>query len=109
MDNQLYPPNDHDLLIVVSTKLTQLSLDIKSLNDNLSAKVTAIEAKTVLYDQYFAEFPLKDINTQLQKNSKWINDFRLTWKIVLALVLGTGSFVTWALVNLINFFKLNGR
>lgn len=105
MENSL-PTPDHDLLIRVDTKLTQLSLDVKDVKDGLTSRVSVLEAKTTSYDQILAEYPPQKNVTLLMAHEKWINDFKLTWKLLVALSVGLSSLITFILVTILNFLNI---
>lgn len=111
MDNQnVLPTPDHDLLIRVDTKLTQLSLDVKDVKDGLTGRVSVLETKTIAYDQILAEYPPKRNVDMLYAHEKWINDFKLTWKLVISMSIAISSVITFILMalgqtlNIIGFF-----
>lgn len=106
----IYPVNltDHDLLIRVDQKLTILSESVAKTNDGLTERLGKVEAKIVYYDQILAEFPPAKGTEQVNANTKWISDFKLTWKLIIAMVVTGSSVITFLLMALGNIFHIIG-
>lgn len=103
-----YPVNmsDHDLLIRVDQKLTQLSVDVVKATDGLTQRVAVLEAKASGYDQTLAEYPPTKLVNMLMTHEKWINDFKITWKTTLAVSIGMGSLITFILTAVLGVLKI---
>lgn len=117
MDNQsppqqtaIYPVNltDHDLLIRVDQKLTTLSDSVSKTNDGLTERLRVVENRIIYYDQVLAEFPPAKGLEQLNANSKWISDFKLTWRLIIGMVVAGSSLITFTLMALGNIFHIIG-
>lgn len=104
----VYPVNmtDHDLLIRVDQKLSQLSLDVGKTNDGLTSRIGTLEGKISIYDRTLAEYPPGKLTPMLLAHDKWINDFQITWKTRLALATGMGSLITFILTALLAIFHI---
>lgn len=100
--------NDHDLLIRVDTKLTQLSVDVKEVKDGTNARIAALESKSLLYDKIIAEYPPEKYAPIVFKNQQDIHDFKLTYKVGVAIAAGVGAFVTWVLTTFNNVTHVFG-
>lgn len=109
MDNQsqqpvqpqlVYPVNmtDHDLLIRLDQKVTQLSLDVGKTNDGLTSRLGIVENRIIFYDQLLVEYPPKTNREMVLAHDKWIGDFKLTWKIILSITIALSSIITFTLM-----------
>lgn len=112
MDNTqpTYPVSmtDHDLLIRLDQKMNQLSEDMKGMKDGLSSRVAILESKAIAYDQLLVEYPPAKNVEQLRTNTKWIDDFKLTWRIILGMSIGVSSVITFILMALGQVFHIVG-
>jgi|GEM_PF-4163650 hypothetical protein len=109
MDQQpSYPVNmtDHDLLIRVDQKLSQLSLDVVKATDGLVSRVSVLEAKAIGYDKTLAEYPPSKLVQMLMTHEKWISEFKITWKQTISLAIGLGSFITFILTAILGIFHI---
>lgn len=86
---------DHDLLIRVDTVVQRLALDVAKTNDGLTSRIAALEAAKIGYDQIVAEYPPSKAFERIAANERWINEFKLTWKIMLAISGGIGALVSF--------------
>lgn len=84
---------DRDLLIRLDSKVDQLSLDIKEVKDGVNTRVTALEAKTVGYDKLINEIDPLKLAAMVQGHDKFIHDFNLTKKLILAIVGAIGGVI----------------
>ncbi len=79
---------DRDILIAVSTKVDQLTYDVKDLKNDLLTRMIKAEGRLDAIDVYHAGIDLM----HFQKNSIWVDSFRSNYKFILFLggiLLGT--------------------
>lgn len=80
MDNKnTLAPRDHDMLVVLNTKVDQLTFDIKEIKDNIITRIAKAEARLDAIDLYHAAVPLKEYGDL----AKWVDTFRSNYKLII--------------------------
>lgn len=79
----VYPMNmtDHDLLIRLDQKMTQLSLEVNKTNDGLTGRLMVLESKIVEYDQLLAEYPAKKLTEMLYADHQAITEAKFIGRL----------------------------
>jgi len=89
-DPVLQPTSDHDLLIRLDVKLQRVSDDIQGLKEGISLRLSSVEK-------------------QVADNTQWIHDFKLTWKVLIAIASGCGAVVGFVISIIFQFLKLTTK
>lgn len=100
MNTQL---NDHDLLIELNVKLSQLSLDLKYLGDGTTIRIVKVEQRQDIVDKVILESKPEESIKMLHRHEDWIKEFQRTWKFVVALI-GLVGLIIGAIVGSFNIF-----
>lgn len=91
---------DHDTLIRVEAKMDTVVSDIRALKDGNTLILTDHDMRLKLIEKLIEqaqpEIRIKQIDALLE----WQHDFKLTWKIILAIASGIGAAAT-IIINLI--------
>lgn len=95
-------PSDHDLLIVVTTKLDQLSIDIKELKDGTTKTLADHEMRMTSLEKVIAEVNVEKSISLLEKHEAWIHDFNVRFTFLLFLAGGLGGIITWVINSVKN-------
>ena len=77
-DKNTLVPRDHDILVVLNTKVDQLTFDIKDIKDNIVVRIAKVEARLDSMDVYHAGIPLKDY----EDIARWTSNFRSNIKFI---------------------------
>lgn len=103
---------DHDTLIRVEGKLDNVGLDIKEMKDGINNRLVIVETKVTGLEKLRDEINPTEIVKQVKANSQWIHDFKLTWKLILAIgatVGGVVGFILSVLTKLSGFLNGGGN
>lgn len=94
---------DRDILVAVSTKVDQLTFDVKDLKNDLLSRMIKAETRLDGIDIYHAGIDM----AHFQKNSQWVDGFRSNYKFILllgGLLLGTlGGLVDHLVTKIFHF------
>lgn len=86
---------DHDLLIRVDQKVDNLIDSMDKLSDGMTKELADHELRINAIEKVHEELNPTEIAKTVQKNSQWINDFKITWKVLL--------FISSAISSIIGF------
>jgi hypothetical protein len=100
---------DHDLLIRVDTKVDQLSLDIKEIKDGTAQRLAVLESRVEAIEKLHNEVNPTETLKRFETVEKWVNNFQLTWKFILLIVIAVSSIITFILTTLGQLLNLFGR
>lgn len=96
---------DHDTLIRVEAKVDQIVTDIKDLKDGVNAKVSDHEQRINVLERIKDEVNLSETMKSIKDSAQWIHDFKVTWKVILAVAGGVGGFVGFLINLLVRLFE----
>lgn len=91
---------DHDTLIRLETKVDSVLESVKEIKDGTAAQLANHEQRINDMEKLRDELNPKELVTQIKSNAQWIHDFKLTWKIILAISASIGGIVGF-IVNLV--------
>ena len=78
---------DHDTLIRLEGKVDSLILNVSTLQSGLDTRI-------------------KELEQQVEENSRWISDFSLKYKVTLGIASAVGAMVTFVLTTLSQLQKI---
>lgn len=82
------------MLVVLNTKVDQLTFDIKDIKDNVITRISKAEARLDAMDIYHASIPLKDYDTI----ARWTENFRSNIKFI-SIIGGTCIAIVGAIIE----------
>jgi len=86
--------SDHDLLIILDTKVDSLITDIKELKDGTTAKLIELDARLGVVELDHQKIGGVDSAfKKLEKVETKVHDFELRWKTLIALASAVGAVV----------------
>lgn len=111
---------DHDILItlVESTKnnhatlldkMSDVKADVMDLKSMVNLKIADHEIRIKELEKLRDELQPHTLVEILRKNDKWINDFKLTWKVTLGIASGIATVIGFILATVAQVFKLFGH
>lgn len=83
--------SDHDLLIRLDTKFDELTTQIKINNDGVISKLGDHETRLKSMETLRDEFGPILIKQQVEQNTQWIHDFKLTYRTLVAIAATVGA------------------
>lgn len=104
--------DDHDVLITLNanfnTFLKQYHIDMKELKDNMALKLAEHESRLTAMEQLRDKIQPERIVSRVEENTVWIRDFKVSWRMILWVIGGASSLVTFLLTVLafaLNYIK----
>lgn len=85
--------NDHDLIIRLDTKFDQMASDIKELKDGTTSRLVELEQRVDTIEETHDRLHVTETAQTVAENTRWINDFNVRWKLIIALASGISAVV----------------
>ena len=95
---------DHDTLIRLETKVDILVSTLQKLQDGLNLRVTAAEQRLGSLEKLRDEVNLSKMVTQVEDNTQEIHDFKLTYKIIVAIASVISTLIGFGVSSLVRFW-----
>lgn len=92
--------SDHDLLITLNAKFDNLSIDVKTMGDGLSARVSTLETWRDQVDIYHAKIPLEKYGKLADSYERLVGN----WKLFTPIFLIVGGIVVAVLSEVVKKF-----
>ncbi len=100
---------DHDLLIRLESKVDDISVDIRELNDGTKATLALHEKRISDIEKTILESDPKVNIKKLDEVYNWMHDTRLSLKFLVASIVAISSIITFLLKVVIDSFNLFNR
>lgn len=88
---------DHDTLIRLDGKVDNLTTEVKKMSDGTATTLAGHESRLQVLEKISNEVDIPRRIKQIEENSSWIHDFKITWKTILLIVSAGSSLVTFIL------------
>lgn len=111
---------DHDILITlvestknnhttVMDKISDVKADVIDLKNAINLKIADHEIRIKELEKLRDELQPHSLVETLKKNDKWINDFKLTWKVTIGIASGIATVIGFLLATIAQVLQLFGK
>lgn len=111
---------DHDILITlvesvknnhttVMDKIGDVKADVAELKDVVNLRIVDHEIRIKALEKLRDEVQPETVLEIIRRNDKWINDFKLTWKVTLGIASTIAAIIGFILATVVEIFKIFGK
>lgn len=111
---------DHDILITlvetvknnhitVMDKIGDVKADVAELKDVVNLRIVDHEIRIKALEKLRDEVQPETVLEIIRRNDKWINDFKLTWKVTLGIASTIAAIIGFILATAVEIFKIFGK
>lgn len=97
--------SDHDTLIRLESKVDTLIVDVKEMKDGTSTKIAALETRVESIEKVHEKIRPEESVKLLGEVVDWQKQYKLTWRLVIAMVSAIGAIVGFLTNLVVDFFK----
>jgi hypothetical protein len=108
---------DHDILItlvetnrqqfiIMTGKMDDIKVSMRELKNNTQEDVRKLDVRIAQVEELHNELQLRELAKQVKENSQWINNFKISYRIILIVAAAAGSLITFLLTTALNIGEI---
>ena len=90
-------------------KIGDVKADVAELKDVVNLRIVDHEIRIKALEKLRDEVQPETVLEIIRRNDKWINDFKLTWKVTLGIASTIAAIIGFILATVVEIFKIFGK
>lgn len=96
---------DHDTLTRLETKVDYLTSAIKSYSEGFTQRIVDLEHNVRDLQKQRDEVNVPSLAKEVEENTQWRRDFKLTYRVIIAITTAVGAIIGFAVSILVKFIQ----